>query len=30
VEGAEEELLGRLQQKTGRTREELMEEINKL
>lgn len=29
-EGEEEELLGRLQKKTGKTKEELMEEINKL
>ena len=30
AEGKEEELLGRLQQKTGKTKEQLVEEINKL
>ncbi|MCA1761011.1 MAG: CsbD family protein [Bacteroidales bacterium] len=30
AEGKEEELLGRLQKKTGRTKQELKEEINKL
>lgn len=30
AEGKEEELLGRLQQKTGKTKEQLIEEINKL
>lgn len=30
AEGKEEELLGRLQKKTGRTKDELKEEINKL
>lgn len=30
AEGKEDELLGRLQQKTGRTKEELREEIRKL
>jgi uncharacterized protein YjbJ (UPF0337 family) len=30
TEGEEEELIGRLQKRTGRTREELMEELNKL
>jgi uncharacterized protein YjbJ (UPF0337 family) len=30
LEGKEDELLGRLQKKTGRTKEELKEEINKL
>ena len=30
IEGKEDELLGRLQKKTGRTKEELVEEINKL
>ena len=29
VEGKEDELLGRLQKKTGKAREELIEEINK-
>lgn len=29
VEGKEDELLGRLQKKTGRTKDELREEINK-
>jgi uncharacterized protein YjbJ (UPF0337 family) len=28
IEGKEEELLGRLQEKTGKTREELVKEIN--
>jgi uncharacterized protein YjbJ (UPF0337 family) len=30
VEGKEDELLGRLQKKTGKSKEELKEEINKL
>ena len=30
AEGKEDELLGRLQQKTGRSKEELREEISKL
>ena len=30
VEGKENELLGRLQKKTGKAREELVDEINKL
>lgn len=30
AEGKEEELLGRLQQKTGKTKEQLLDEINKL
>ncbi|WP_321287119.1 CsbD family protein [uncultured Sunxiuqinia sp.] len=30
VEGKEDELLGRLQTKTGKTKDELIEEINKL
>ena len=30
VEGKEDELLGRLQAKTGKTKDELVEEINKL
>ena len=30
AEGKEDELLGRLQKKTGRTKQELKEEINKL
>ena len=30
VEGKEDELLGRLQQKTGKKKEELVEEINKM
>lgn len=30
AEGKEEELLGRLQQKTGKTRQELIDQINKL
>jgi uncharacterized protein YjbJ (UPF0337 family) len=30
TEGKEEELLGRLQQKTGKTKEQLKEEISKL
>jgi uncharacterized protein YjbJ (UPF0337 family) len=30
VEGKEDELLGRLQEKTGRSREELVKEINSL
>ena len=30
VEGKEEELLGRLQKKTGKAKEELIDEINKL
>ncbi len=30
VEGKEDELLGRLQKKTGRSKEQLIEEINKL
>lgn len=30
AEGKEDELLGRLQKKTGRTKEELKKEINKL
>lgn len=30
AEGKEDELLGRLQQKTGKTRDQLIEEINKL
>ena len=30
VEGKENELLGRLQKKTGKAREELIDEINKL
>ncbi len=30
VEGKEDELLGRLQKKTGRKKEELIEEINNL
>lgn len=30
AEGKEDELLGRLQKKTGKTREELIDEINKL
>lgn len=30
VEGKEEELLGRLQQKTGKKKEELVDEINKM
>ncbi len=30
AEGKEDELLGRLQQKTGKTKEQLIEEINKL
>ena len=30
VEGQEDELLGRLQKKTGKAREELVDEINKL
>lgn len=30
VEGKEDELLGRLQEKTGKAKEELIEEINKL
>ena len=30
VEGKEDELLGRLQKTTGKTKEELTEEINKL
>jgi len=30
LEGKEDELLGRLQQRTGRTREQLREEIEKL
>jgi uncharacterized protein YjbJ (UPF0337 family) len=29
VEGKEDELLGRLQEKTGKAREELIDEINK-
>lgn len=29
AEGKEEELLGRLQQKTGKTKEQLIDEINK-
>lgn len=30
TEGKEDELLGRLQQKTGKTRQQLIDEINKL
>ncbi len=30
IEGKEDELLGRLQQRTGRTRQQLREEIEKL
>ena len=30
VEGKEDELLGRLQKKTGKAREELVDELNKL
>ncbi len=30
VEGKEDELLGRLQKKTGKTKEELIDEINRL
>ncbi|MFP4059640.1 MAG: CsbD family protein [Bacteroidota bacterium] len=30
VEGKEDELLGRLQEKTGKTKEQLIEEIDKL
>lgn len=30
AEGKEDELLGRLQKKTGKTKEKLIEEINKL
>ena len=30
VEGKEDELLGRLQEKTGKVREELIDEINKI
>jgi uncharacterized protein YjbJ (UPF0337 family) len=30
IEGKEDELLGRLQKKTGKAREELIEELNKL
>ncbi|SMO58246.1 Uncharacterized conserved protein YjbJ, UPF0337 family [Saccharicrinis carchari] len=30
VEGKEDELLGRLQKKTGKARQELVDEINKL
>lgn len=30
VEGKEEELLGRLQEKTGKAKDELIQEINKL
>lgn len=30
VEGKEDELLGRLQKKTGKAREELIEELNKI
>ncbi len=30
AEGKEDELLGRLQKKTGKTKDELIEEINKL
>lgn len=30
TEGKEDELLGRLQEKTGKTKEQLVEEINKL
>ncbi len=30
VEGKEDELLGRLQEKTGKAREELVDELNKL
>ncbi|MDY0076550.1 MAG: CsbD family protein [Bacteroidales bacterium] len=30
VEGKEDELLGRLQKKTGRTKEELKDEINRI
>ncbi|MCG6188348.1 MULTISPECIES: CsbD family protein [Maribellus] len=30
VEGKEDELLGRLQKKTGKAREELIDELNKL
>ena len=30
AEGKEDELLGRLQQKTGKKKEELVEEINKM
>ena len=30
VEGKEEELLGRLQKKTGKAKDELIDEINKL
>lgn len=30
AEGKEDELLGRLQQKTGKTKEQLIDEINKL
>jgi len=30
AEGKEEELLGRLQQKTGKTRQELIDQINEL
>ena len=30
VEGKEDELLGRLQKKTGKAKEELIDEINKL
>jgi uncharacterized protein YjbJ (UPF0337 family) len=30
IEGKEDELLGRLQEKTGRSREELIKEINSL
>ncbi len=30
AEGKEDELLGRLQQKTGKTKDQLIEEINKL
>ncbi|HKJ40443.1 MAG TPA: CsbD family protein [Sunxiuqinia sp.] len=30
VEGKEEELLGRIQVKTGKTREEIVDEINKI
>jgi len=30
VEGKEEELLGKLQKKTGKTRDQLIDELNKL
>jgi uncharacterized protein YjbJ (UPF0337 family) len=30
IEGQEDQLLGRLQQRTGRARQELIDEINKL